>query len=123
MPSTMVTCTKPWAGFMLNLLYPKVHFCPKSSLPLSKSRLNLAKMWLFASPIQDTTQKCSCWPKIVNHCDKCDNGVMQTGKEIKSGFKKIRTKTDVARHTCKLLSRKTDEHLDINTLLLYIAVK
>ena len=28
---------------------------------------------------------------------------MQAGKEIKSGFKKVRTKTDVAMHTFKLL--------------------
>ena len=42
--------------------------------------------------------KCSCWLKIVNHCDKRDNGVMQAGKEIKFGFKKGRMKTDVATH-------------------------
>ena len=62
--------------------------------------------------------KCSCWLKIVNHCDKRDNGVMQAGKEIRSGFKKVRTKTDVATHTCKLFLRKNDEHLDLNILLL-----
>ena len=26
---------------------------------------------------------------IANHCDKHDNCVMQAGKEIKSGFKKV----------------------------------
>ena len=105
---------------MLNMLCPKVHFnfvqnrcylCPKSGL-------NLANMWLFASPIQDTKQKCSCWLKIVNHCDKRGNSVMQAGKDIKSGFKKVRMKTDVATHTCKLLLIKNDEHLYINILLL-----
>ena len=43
----MVTCAKPWTGFMLNMFCPKVHFCPKIGL-------NLAKMGLFASVIQDT---------------------------------------------------------------------
>ena len=75
-------------------------------------------MWLFASPTQDTNQKCSCWLKLVNRCDKRDNGVMQAGKDIKSGFKKVRTKTDVATHTNKLLLIKNDEHPDINILLL-----
>ena len=39
---------------MLNMFCPKVHLCPKLLPPLSKSGLNLAKMWLFTSVIQDT---------------------------------------------------------------------
>ena len=57
--------------------------------------------------------KCNCWHKRVNHCDKPDNGVMQAGKEIKSGLKLVRIKTDVAMHTCKLFLRKEDEHINI----------
>ena len=37
---------------------------------------------------------------------------MKAEKEIKSGLKLVRTKTDVATHTCKLFLRKEDEHLD-----------
>ena len=72
-----------------------------------KSRLNLAKRWLFTSVIQDTNV---CWLKIVNHWDNHDNGVMSTGKEIKSGLKSVRIKTDVATHTFKLLLRKIPQH-------------
>ena len=50
--------------------------------------------------------KCNCWLKVVTHWDKRDNGVMCTRKQIKSGLELIRMETDVATHTCKLLSRK-----------------
>ena len=40
--------------------------------------------------------KCNCWLKVVvPHWDKRDNGVMCTGKEIKSGLKLIRMETDM----------------------------
>ena len=61
---------------------------------------------------------CNCWLKIVNHLDKRDNGVMCTGKEMKSGLKLVRMETDVETHTRKLLSRKKPEHWDINIVLL-----
>ena len=79
------------------------HLCPKNGL-------NLAKRWLYSE------HKCNCWLKIVNHWDKRDNGVMHTGKEIKSGFKLVRMETDLA--TCKLLLRKKFAHSDINIVLL-----
>ena len=50
--------------------------------------------------------KRNCWLKIANHWDKRDNGVMCTGKEIKSGLKLVRMEIDVATHTCKRLLRK-----------------
>ena len=44
-------------------------------------------VWLkgdfFTSLIQDA---CNRWLKMVNHWDKRDNGVMWTGKKIKSGL-------------------------------------
>ena len=39
---------------MLNIFCPKLPVCPKPLPPLSKSGLNLAKMWIFTSVIQDT---------------------------------------------------------------------
>ena len=78
----------------------------------------MAKRWLFTSVIQDTNVIVN-WLKIVNHWDKRDNGVIHTGKGIKSGLKLIRMETDVATYTSKLLLRKkTPEHWDINIVLL-----
>ena len=48
---TKATLVKPWTGFMLNMLCPKVHSCHLCP----ESELNLAKRWPFASFIQDTT--------------------------------------------------------------------
>ena len=80
-------------------------FCPKSGL-------NLTKTWAFY--FSYSRHRCNCWLKIVNHWDKCDNGVMCTEKEIKPGLKLVRMEINVAAHTCKLLSRKSPEHWDIN---------
>ena len=37
-PHATATLANPWIGFMLNMFFPKVHFCPKQ-LPL------LSKKW------------------------------------------------------------------------------
>ena len=60
---------------------------------------------------------CNCWLKIVNHLDKRDNGVMCTGKEMKSGLKLVRMETDVATHHASSFQEKTPEHWDINIVL------
>ena len=43
----------------------------------------LSKRWPFTSVIWDTNVSCLC--KIVDCCDKPNNGVMHTGEEFKSG--------------------------------------
>ena len=58
--------------------------------------------------------KSNCWLKIVIHWNKRDNGVLCTGKEIKSGLKLARMETDVATHVCKLLKKKKPEYCDTN---------
>ena len=70
---------------MLNMFCPQVHLCPKLLPLMSKKWANLAKRWLFTSAFHG--HKCNCWLKIVNHWDERDNGVLYTGKEIKSGLK------------------------------------
>ena len=48
--------------------------------------------------IQLFRTQCNRFLKIVYHWDKSDDGVMCTGKEIKSGLNLIRMETDVATH-------------------------
>ena len=54
--------------------------------------------------------------KFVNQWNKRDNGVICTGKEIKSGLKLVGMETGVAKHTCKLLLRKKNLKIVISVL-------
>ena len=75
----------------------RCQLCPKGGL-------NLAKRWLFTSVIQDT--KVNVRLKLLTTGTNVTTVLVCTRKEIKSGLKLVRMETDVATHTCKLLSRK-----------------
>ena len=61
----------------------RCHLCPKSGL-------NLAKRWLFTSAVQDTNVIVGL--KLLT--TGTNNGILCTGKEIKSGLKSARMETD-----------------------------
>ena len=71
---------------MVNVKYvlPKVTFMSKT---VSTFVQKVGLIWLKGGFFSYLGHKCNCWLKIVNHGDKRDNGVMCTGKEIKSGLK------------------------------------
>ena len=109
---------KPWAGIMLNVFGPNMHFCPKSLLALSKKQ-NVDLIWLKGGfYFSYSGHKCRCWLKGVNHWKKSDDGVMCAGKENNSCLKLVRIKPEEATNTCKLLLRKTNKQCDINIVLL-----
>ena len=77
--------------------------------------------WLFTSVIQDT--KVIVGLKLLTIGTNVTTVLLCTRKEIKSGLKLVRMETDVATHTCKLLSRKKLEHWIVNIVLLQISAK
>ena len=79
---------------------------------MSKKWANLAKRWF-------SGHKCHCWLKIVKHWDKRDNGVLCTGKEIKSGLKLARMENIYMPAPFK----KKPEYWDTNIVLLQISAK